>query len=95
MSILIKMDMPESCGDCRFAHDLKWQCIADEQMRECADSADTAGRPGWCPLVRIPPHGDLIDRDELRRGLNKDGVKYNAVIDANISYTPVVIPEEK
>jgi hypothetical protein len=22
-----------------------------------------AGRPDWCPLVSVPPHGDLIDRD--------------------------------
>ena len=25
------------------------------------------GRPDWCPLIELPPHGRLIDADALRR----------------------------
>ena len=24
-------------------------------------------RPTWCPLIELPPHGDLIDRDALMK----------------------------
>ena len=52
-SVLIKnMEMPERCGQCILRCDCK-QRIYMEQ------------RPKGCPLVEIPPHGDLVDRDKL------------------------------
>ena len=53
MSVLIKgMKMPSGCDDCRFYVDgacyaKKWGDRYDEQD---------------CPLVKVPDHGDLIDR---------------------------------
>ena len=63
MGVYIKgMEMPTSCWDCYFqdcgncilnAHKVVDKCILDG----CRD-AD-------CPLVTVPPHGRLIDADEL------------------------------
>ena len=66
MSIIIKdMDMPKNCLLCPF-------CVpeADEDNGEiCAVSGqfplmNKEERNVECPLIELPPHGDLIDRDE-------------------------------
>lgn len=72
MSVLIKMEMPKSCAECRF-------CVNgftdNAPMYECAcQSYDNVSvlvdkdgqpfdfKPEWCPLVEVPtPHGRLID----------------------------------
>lgn len=59
MSILIKgMKMPNACYECEFYNEV---CPFDgvgvwyDPLRERADG---------CPLLEVPDHGDLIDRDE-------------------------------
>ena len=62
MSVLIKgMEMPNSCHECPlgFGGGCYMGRSADEYM--CPDS----GRAEWCPLVSVPPHGDLISREWL------------------------------
>lgn len=55
MSILIKgMEMPTSCSDCKIR--LSVGC--------CGNLPQNTRMPN-CPLVSVPPHGDLIDRDAL------------------------------
>ena len=56
-----------------------------------------AKRPDWCPLIELPEHGDLIDRDWLK------GMAYSKVEDfggafldtVDIAIAPVVIPSNK
>ena len=65
MSVLVKgMKMPESCLTCNL---LDWdggyrcwvtQVLVGKILRNGERSAD-------CPLIEIPPHGDLIDRKAL------------------------------
>lgn len=57
------MEMPENCDDCLLGAD----CPHDQSMDGYKMQG---GRPRTCPLVFVPPHGDLIDRRE-------------AIIDAN------------
>ena len=73
MSILIKMEMPTRCAECRmadgdtydgFCHaaemwfdDDRWRWFVYEE-----DDIDT-DKPLNCPLIEIPPHGKLIDAD--------------------------------
>jgi hypothetical protein len=46
-----------------------------------------------CPLLELPPHGDLIDRDKIRYTELYGGVE---VTTANwIDSSPVVVPAEK
>ena len=68
MDIVIKgMEMPKNCNRCKlathyFTNTHKVRCFINAEMRE-ADGIDS--RPKWCPLVALPEHGDLIDRNEL------------------------------
>lgn len=60
MSILIKgMKMPKSCIECMFyrAYSLNYDycCISSATPKEYV--------PADCPLVDLPDHGDLIDRE--------------------------------
>lgn len=88
MSVLIKgLKMPTSCvnGGCpidgRYC-DLWWK-----------GGGGSYGRHRDCPLIELPDHGDLIDRDALPKytgyALSANDVA-NAVINAN-----VIIPAER
>lgn len=62
MSVLIKgMNIPPSCFDCDMLE------LSGPVM--CEHAYDTKnsiwGRALNCPLIEIPDHGDLIDRDAL------------------------------
>ncbi len=48
--------------------------------------ANSSTRPDWCPLVEVPPHGDLIDRDALPSGR----VEWEDIVSA-----AAIIPAEK
>ena len=85
MSILIKgMTMPKTCmyGGCPIDGkycDLWWKMGGGEY-----------GRHRDCPLVEIPDHGDLIDRDAIHVRTMDYWDLRDALDDA-----PVVIPAER
>ena len=60
-----------------------------------------AKRPDWCPLVELPEHGDLIDRDAFRAEneyyLNREFInsKYEDTLDDLPKDAPVVLPSNK
>ena len=59
MSILIKgMEMPNHCGECGIEWCERWKRLI------VAGMPSAKARPEDCPLVPVPPHGDLIDRRE-------------------------------
>lgn len=65
MSVLIEgMEMPKNCDECPCYYETEgaWRNECQVLREECAISE---GRPSWCPLVEIPPHGRLIDADAL------------------------------
>lgn len=56
MDILIKdMEMPKNCHDCKNGWCNLWE--KNKNM--------TIGRHPDCPLVALPEHGDLIDRQAV------------------------------
>lgn len=64
MSVLIKgINIPKGCWGCRFR---RWengygdQCIITDTFIK-----DIFIKEKDCPLVEIPPHGDLVDKDYL------------------------------
>ena len=60
MSVLIKgMKMPESCHQCVAGYGGFCFVCSAEDDGVCPDH----GRPEWCPLAELPPHGRLIDAD--------------------------------
>lgn len=64
MSVLIiGMEMPKSCISCElYEADWFW-CRAAK--KEYYETIENKAHPDWCPLVPVPPHGDLIDRDDF------------------------------
>lgn len=67
MSYIVPKEIPNCCGRCPCFHAEKLmycQAVkADKDKRIYAPYGE--GRPDWCPLIKIPPHGRLIDADAL------------------------------
>ena len=64
MSILIKgMNMPTSCAEC----DIKRRCFGDAKYIEWLSyhPAFYEERLTNCPLVLVPPHGRLIEKNAV------------------------------
>ena len=91
MSILIKgVEMPKDCIKCRFCTFTSgyWKCLVDGSH---ADFGGTC-RPSKCPLVPVPQHGDLIDRDKLRaKEFIHNGDAYAVVMSRDIRNAPTII----
>ena len=64
MDILIKnMEMPKSCEGCFACEEFSYECY---DYCNILKAPTTRGeRRKDCPLVALPSHGDLIDRNEL------------------------------
>ena len=67
MSVIVKnMKMPKNCGECPFIFS-SWGIEYYCHLAESSTSAEYVGREKMtnCPLIELPPHGRLIDADEL------------------------------
>lgn len=71
MGVYINMETPFCClvCPCSGADNTEdgnevWVCEASK-LRQLTTEDKIERRPEWCPLVPVPPHGDLIDRDAL------------------------------
>lgn len=93
MGVYIKnMEMPTSCWDCPCINGENGYC----QLRKEYVYVDI---PRSCPLVPVPPHGDLIDINALKLAIvNVDYVNKHdylkGVLNA-INNAPIVIPADK
>ena len=106
MSILIKgMKMPKNCYCCPFLTQVDYLNKDDEVdiMSKCKRT----GKFTWesvngylpnCPLIPVPPHGDLIDRDALMLRINIHGTNKFGMLDEDIrqfvNAAPTVIPAD-
>ena len=98
--ILIKgMKMPTSCP-CELlgtGYDLycSFALGIPARVKEYYECCQNNKRPSWCPLVSVPPHGRLIDADELlkRKGdcYDHEGHLLYAVGTGDIMLAPTVI----
>ena len=102
MGIYIKnMDMPEGCFECPLS---QYQFDGEETVLACFALCEKVSDDGEiaenCPLVKIPPHNDLIDRDRLLKrfcGHCEDyGNCKEKCFDLRlIENTPTVVPAEE
>ena len=113
MSVIVMgIEMPNTCYECNFCQhyvepNQGYYCVAlfaDLHRTEINNE-----RNENCPLVEVPPHGDLIDRDTLKvvqqadadffKGSSDYGEKcrYDEAINAvaNIVNAPTIIPAEE
>ena len=60
--VYLPIEIPKNCftDDCPCCDGGNGRCRADKERRYVYGD-----RPYWCPLVAIPDHGDLIDRQKL------------------------------
>ena len=66
MGVYIDMEMPTSCAKCKLFGEYGCPFIG------AVGYALTRGeRNEDCPLVPVPEHGDLIDRDKLEKDIDK------------------------
>ena len=91
MSILIKgLKMPKSCCECIFdAWDACLINLNTEPKNKLTHS---------CPLVELPDHGELIERDELMKHevyIPRDGGYLPAVYSSYVKDAKTVIPAER
>lgn len=85
------MEMPTSCFECPLKKiwDDGVQCLVNKGLWMDCDSKHKA-----CPLVPVPDHGDLIDRDALPENrMVFNGVRF--IKERFIEEAPVVIPSDK
>lgn len=111
MGVYIKgMEMPKSCMNCMFCGFAGADCELDLcQITGNAQKHISHSRMPDCPLFEIPPHGRLIDVDELIAKQEEDAeifmgstnygdkVRYDEAMNAvaNIVNAPTVIPADK
>lgn len=97
MSILIKgMEMPTHCIDCPFMVSRD----GDDCILQSAEANENF--ENWeqmkadCPLIPVPPHGDLIDRDALMKGEGRYIISFGkeGIDVAEINRAPTIIPAE-
>ncbi len=101
MSVLIRgMEMPKACYECRMYEADIYYCAAAE--RDINISSSDEGRCSFCPLVHVPPHGDLIDADKLVELCDIMADKCDGVgasiwhqFKTTVEWSPIVIPEEE
>ena len=104
MSILIEgMEMPETCTDCFACHIVEDECYCEPLDTEL--KLGHCGRLSACPLVPVPPHGNLIDQAELWVEINKICDRRDAGIISDLTclqqllsvirHAPTIIPAEE
>lgn len=101
MSILVKgMEMPKSCLECvckhKFFSDMKCYEFPDFEFDGTEKFPHAEDRSLYCPLVPVPPHGRLIDADELKKHKYHDNDRFeNAVSVAQIDWADTIIEADK
>ena len=63
MSILINVEMPQSCSKCPFAQE--WVCVINRGLKRNIPENEVT--TNYCPLIEIKPHGRLIDADAFKK----------------------------
>lgn len=92
MSILIKgMKMPPNCLQCYCTDTEYGECVLDTEKR-CPE--DYGQRAEWCPLISVPPHGDLIDRDELIERAWRLNLSTRELIETMLKTAPTILEAE-
>ena len=70
MSVLIKgMEMPKSCYLCPFCDYVSARCDAVKGTPYTPPTRYEV-RADWCPLIPVPDHGRLIDKDALEQDIS-------------------------
>ena len=99
MSVLIKgMEMPKRCEKCPFCIVNRHDRGDDSLCRLINKEVFTFMRslPQDCPLIPVPPHGDLIDKDATMNAiLEERGEDTSCWFAGIVNDMPAIIPSDK
>ena len=99
MGVYIKgMQMPKSCFTCPFREKVnpdEYVCLALKSVYEETFSLITCRRNKDCPLIPVPDHGDLIDRDEQIERAWRLNLSTKELIDEMLRSAPTVLPADR
>lgn len=70
MSYIVPRDKPIACKHCGFMDRITYDC----KLLGYKDYPDFATQYANCPLIEVPPHGRLIDADELKEDITEDAI---------------------
>ena len=62
MSYIVPRNKPDRCTNCTFMDKITYDC----KLMYGNDYPDFEAQYNNCPLIELPPHGRLIDADELK-----------------------------
>ena len=102
MSVVVRMEMPKDCGECRFRSD-GW-CYGIREFDPQPGPLDFEKRPSWCPIICSLPegHGRLVDADAMDKRVYNDiqisvfgSVKKMAAVRQIIEDAPTIVPAEE
>lgn len=106
MSVYIDMEMPTSCRKCKLMMNCDncegWECYCLPLGKNIGYMDDDPGIPSEkrrddCPLVPVPPHGDLIDAQEQMRLMQSSDYDtyddYSRAFDL-LDNAPTIIPAD-
>ena len=96
MGVYIKdMEMPTNCHSCPMC--LMRFCQAGDRELSERETRPNAKRPEDCPLLPVPPHGNLIDRDKLEKDIDEyiGGEESRSRFHHWVQVQSVVIPGNK
>lgn len=97
MSVLIKgMKMPKNCDACPMLYEYRFCELTDDHASSIEWKTEEKRMPN-CPLIELPDHGDLIDRDVLKDECKEPYVWWETATQMAqiLSDSPVVIPAER
>lgn len=92
MGVYINMEMPTNCEECPLGDSLHCQVLPSVPAlwAEYTNAIREKRMHSECPLVPVPPHGDLIDRDDFFAECPELVNGYKAITD-----DLVVVPAEE
>ena len=99
MGVMIKgMEMPKSCKDCPCKTADAFGGLGCQATGYIPLMKANQDRPDWCPLVPIPPHGRLIDADELKKESQYGFFPHEdekIIFESDVDDVPTIIPAEE
>lgn len=101
MKLIVEMEMPRACPCDLIGIGYAMCCSASsgipKRVAEYDECVKNGTRPDWCPIKGVLPdeHGDLIDRDELKKLCWHDDVFDLWVSHTEIDQQPTVIAAER
>lgn len=88
------MEMPQNCFVCQFR--IGRFCPFIDGWKNNVEKYEADNRHPFCPLVPVPPHGDLVDKDATMNAILEERGEDTACWFAGVvNDMPAIVPSDK